>query len=123
MTSRTYFVWITLLSDAYAEHLVGRLVRRGYNVGPISRQSGHLVLHNDDKPSAIFSVRVTFKFDNDESAKVSNALEEMKDTLEYLKIKYHSLIISEEAVSTWCLGNISIKEIADQIESAKFEVN
>lgn len=114
---KTYYVWVTLLSHAYVEQLVGRLIHLGYEVGPITRQNNQLVIRSDDAPSAIFGARVTFKFDNVEHATTSNLLATMQDILQSLKIKYHSLIISEEVTSSWCLGNISIKEITGQIKS------
>lgn len=104
----TYYVWVTVLTDFHTEQLIGRLVRRNWEVGALGNT---LSLRNDDNLATLlaFSMAKTPKSDKSEDEITqSKALEEVKDVLKRLDTKYHSLIVVAGAPGcTWCLGNVT----------------
>ena len=117
--SVSYYVWITTVTDVYTESIVGRLVRRGWNVGPLG---GTLSLRNDKNMATFlaFSLSRTPKSDKPEDAlDQSKAIEEVKDVLKRLDVTYHSLIVvTGQPGCTWCLGNVT-KELVENLSLEK----
>lgn len=104
----TFYVWLTVITDGFTDQLVGRLVRRNWEVGALGNT---LSLRNDDNLATLlaFSMSKTPKSDKPEDEVTqSKALEEIKDVLKRLDAKYHSLIVvAGNPGCTWCLGNFT----------------
>lgn len=108
----TFYVWAVLVTDGYTEQLVGRLVRRNWEVGALGNT---LSLRNDDNLATLlaFSMSKAPKSDKPEDEVTqSKALEEVKDILKRVGAKYYALtVISGMPGCTWCLGNVTKTEI------------
>jgi len=104
-TEHTYYVWITTITDSYTEQLVGRLIRRNWK---ISALGNNLSLRNSDNLATLvaFSMSKVTK-DKDEEMSPSKALDELKDILKRLDIKYHTLVVTQPGGCTWTLGNVT----------------
>lgn len=104
-----YYVWITMLTASYAGRIVGRLVKKGFTVGPLLTQDS-LVLGGKDNPSALMALLLD-RVEEKDIVKVRN---DVKQVLADLKVKYHSIVISgTSGLATWEGSNISLKEIED----------
>lgn len=118
------YVWVTLLTDAYTEQFVGRLVRRNWEVCSLGNT---LSLRNDDNVTTLlaFSMAKTPKSDKPEDAlDQSKALDEVKDVLKRLDVKYCSLVVVTGAPGcTWCLGNVTKSGIEKLELEKKKETN
>ena len=112
-----FYVWVTVLTDGFTEQLIGRLVRRNWEVSSLGNT---LSLRNDDNLATLlaFSMAKTPKSDKaEDEVTQSKALDEVKDVLKRLELKYHSLIVVAGAPGcTWCLGNIT-KSGLEKLES------
>ena len=119
----TFYVWVTALSDSYTEQLVGRLCRRGWKMGALGNT---LSLHNEDNLATLvaFSMSKAPKDDKpDNEVTQSKALEEVKDVLKRLNVKYYSLVVTQTTGCTWCMGNITQTEMKKLEEERKKVVN
>lgn len=103
---KTFYVWITLLTEGYVDTLVTKAVRRGYAVTSLSGD-GNLTLKN--KCSVLVALELTAS-----EAKLTRkaltpaeVLNEMKTLIGEIGLQYHSIIISEPGSGcTWNIGNI-----------------
>lgn len=121
MSEVTYYVWVNTITDVYTESLVGRLVRRGWRVAPLASS---LSLHNEDNMSTLiaFTIARTPKNAEDEVT-APKVLEEVKDVLKRLKMRYHSVIVTQPVGCTWVLGNITQSETKKLEEERKKATN
>lgn len=118
-----FYVWVTAVSDSYTEQLVGRLVRRGWEMGALGNT---LSLHNDQNLATLvaFSMAKAPKSDKPEDVvDQAKALEEVKDVLKRLKVHYYSLVVVQPAGCTWCMGNVTQDELKKLEEERKKVVN
>ena len=96
-----------MLTSSYSSMVIGKLVRHGYVVGP---QDPELpVLGTKDNPATLLAIFLEHA-DNKENNEV---LDDVEEVLARLKVKYHSVIVSEVANATWAGSNISLKEIEE----------
>ncbi len=116
-----HYVWVTTVTNVYVEALVGRLVRRGWGVRPMGSS---LCLHDQEHLSAVVAMAVTRapKDDKDEVTP-ARVLEEVRDVLRVLGIKYHSVIVTETIGCTWVLGNVTLTEAKKAEEAFKKTIN
>lgn len=121
---QTFYVWVTVILDGYTEQLIGRLVRRNWEVGSLGNT---LSLRNDDNLATLlaFSMAKAPKSEKPEDEVTqSKALEEVKDVLKRLDVKYHSLIVVHGAPGcTWCLGNVTKSGIEKEQAAQKKGMN
>lgn len=111
-----YYVWITMLTASYASMIVGKLVKKGFTVGPILPQDD-LVLGGKDTPSALMALIL----DRVDEKDISKILNTVKQVLADLKVKYHSIVISgATGTATWSGSNISLKEI-EEVKAKKVQ--
>lgn len=122
MDSKLFYAWITLVCEHNAERLAGKLIRKNWKVAALGN---HLILHNEESPSTLcaFSLSRSTPLKKDEEVTYSQVLEELKDTMKRLDIKYYSLIVTESVGCTWCLGNINLTEVKKQEEQVKKGLN
>lgn len=119
--AKAFYVWINALTASYAEAIVGRLVRRAWQVGALGNQ---LVLYNDDKPGSLiaFSLIKAVK-EGEPEVTCSTAYSEIQDVMKVLKIKYYCIIVVESTACTWSLGNISMDEVVKEEETQRKGLN
>jgi hypothetical protein len=118
---KMYYVWITLLSNAYVEPFFGSLIKRGWRVGALANT---LIQSNDDNVATF----VAFSMAREQSGEfnemsVKTILQEVCDALNVLKAKYYSLTVTEPAGCTWVLGNVLLSEAKRAEEDRKKVTN
>ncbi len=107
----TYYVWVTAISDSYTESIVGKLVRRNWEVSPLG---GTLFLKNDDNLTTVLSfsmskISKSEKLENELT--MTTAVAEVKDVLERLGVRYYSVVLTQVAGANWSLGNMRKSEL------------
>lgn len=119
-----YYVWITAISDAFTDNIVGRLIRRNWQVKCLG---GTLALKSKDNMSVVlaFSMSKQPKDDKPENEITQAvAMDEVFDVLHVLGVKYHSLIVAgKPAGCTWRQGNLTVSELERLEEKTKKAVN
>jgi hypothetical protein len=120
--SKLFYVWVTMISEPNAERLVGKLVRRNWKVQALGN---HLVLHSQESPCALVAISLsrTEPLKKGEEVGYTAVLEEVKDVLKRLDVKYMNLIVTESTGCTWCLGNINLTQEKKQLEEEKKGLN
>lgn len=119
--NKTYHVWVTALSETYVEQLVGKLVRRGYQISPMGNQ---LVTASSDNPCAVLAFSMTRPIRGKEEALTHAAvLDEAVDVMKRLKMYYYSIVVAESSHCTWMLGNLSIEQAKKDAETVKKGTN
>jgi|SRR6478735_682694 len=112
MTDRvSYYVWITTISDSYAESIVGRLVRRNWMVSSLGNT---LSLRNDENLTTLlsFSMSKVPKSDKaEDELTMAKAIDDVKDVLKRLGVRYHSMVLTQVIGATWTLGNMNKTEL------------
>lgn len=112
---RSYYVWVTAISDTYTEQLVGRLVRRGWGVSIMSNTLSALMS---------FTITKASKGDKPEDEiTLAKAIEEVIDVMKVLGAKYHSIVVTETCRATWILGNITNTEVKKAEEERRKATN
>lgn len=100
---QTYYVWITALTEAYADELIGRLVAHNWRIAPLSK---NLVSASDAKISCLITFSMVkptqSSFDPDKGL----VLEEVKDTMKLLGMRAFSVIVTHGVESTWTSSNV-----------------
>lgn len=100
-------VWITMLTASYVSMVVGKLVRQGYTVGPLDPEMP--VLGTKDNPAAVLAIFL----DHADDKGNNEVLNDIEEVLARLKVKYHSIVISEAGASCCVGSNISLKELQE----------
>lgn len=120
MSEVNFYVWVTAITDAYTDQIIGRLVRRNWKVVALGNT---LSLRNDDNLATLIAFSMA-KAPKDAAAEneitQSKALDEVKDVLKRLDVKYYTLIVTQSAGCTWSLGNVTKSAIEkEQVEQKK----
>ncbi len=93
--SKQFYVWVTVLTDAYTDLLISKFVRRGYDVSPGS-SSGEV--SRPGPYSSLISLDVSTSTNTKVKDKVLDAakfLDEVKTVLGEFKALYYSIIVQE----------------------------
>jgi hypothetical protein len=118
-----FHVWLTVITDGFTEQIVGKLVRRNWKVMALGNT---LSLRSEDNLATVLAFSMTKKAKSDEpddEITQSIALEEVRDVVKRLNVKYYSLIVTQSGGCTWVLGNITKSSIEKENEEQKKCVN
>lgn len=119
----TFYVWVTAVSDAYTEQLVGRLCRRGWRVGALGNV---LSLRNEDNLATVVALSITKLVTDDKpdsQLTEAKALSEVQDVLKRLNVRYYSIVLARPCGCTWMMGNCSKEALQKAEEELKKKVN
>lgn len=121
MQNNHFNVWITSVSDSYTEAVVGRLVRRGWEVKSLGKS---LSLGNEDNLAVLIAIAIARQLPaNDVQDTVTIIYDEIKDVLKAFKVKYYSLVVIETSACTWSLGNVTKSLIEESASERKKGTN
>lgn len=121
--AKTYCVWVTASKEYFAEGLVAKLVRRGFQVEALGRQ---LITNQEDNMSVVVAVGLFRQPKTEQERKEYNAhgiYHEVVDVLRLLKTKYSSIVVSASEDATWNIGNCTISAEEKEQTQAKNKVN
>lgn len=123
MASKSFYVWLTLISEYKAECLVTKLVRSNWSVQNLANQ---MILSGQNNPAVLCALRLSreLPLKEKEPVTIAQAIDEIKDILKRIDAKYYSLIITpviEDA--RWSLGNINLEEVKKEISETKKSLN
>lgn len=116
------FVWITMLTPAYKDKIVGELAEMGFSVGPLDDDRG-VLFDSGDSLSVLMAMclevphKLLFDDEGDkkeETVVVFESYNMIKEMLRKRGIKYHSLVATNNCHTKFGLGNISLKELEEQ---------
>jgi hypothetical protein len=99
-----YYCWITAMLPSYQDGIIAGLARKGYMVGPASKDGAIATGASDTKPSVLFAVSV-YKA---EETNASNIYTDVIAVLNDMKARYYSVIISHSYEATWAGSNIKL---------------
>ncbi len=98
-----YYVWITALLPSYQDGIIAGLAKRGYMVGPASKD-GQVAIVKENCPSALISLSVY----RQEETNVNKIYEDVVALLTEMNAYYYSVIISLSHEATWVGANLSV---------------
>lgn len=102
MNPEIYYVFITALISSYEDMIIAALVKKGYQVSPLS-ETNQVTIGGDDYFSALITLRI--------EVEVQNALDlntEIQKVLKELKVMYYSLIVTESVDCAWHVSSIKL---------------
>lgn len=118
--TRTFYVWVVAQRADFAEALVSKLVRRGFNVGALGRQ---LITEAEDNPAVVVAMSLMRTPKNAVEQKEYTAIGvhgEVTDVIKQIKGKFWGIIVSAAENCTWNVGNMSLRaEEEDQAQKAR----
>lgn len=94
-------VWITLLTPLYGERIVGKLVNKGYQV---KAMSGDLFGVKGNAPCSLMAMIIY------SNTGLKQIWDDTTDAIKAEKVKYFSMIVTEDAASFFGGGNISLSK-------------
>lgn len=97
-----YAIWITSLTSLYAKDIFNELLTRGYTVSSLSGEDTSPVLDSTDTLSSVIAIKLS----SDKKLVVAELYDIIANLLLDLKVKYHSIIISEFVNCIWSGSNI-----------------
>jgi hypothetical protein len=107
--SRAFYVWITVLTDAYTDLLVAKLVRRGYSISPAAEDG---TISTPGPYSSLISLHVLLSDNAKVKDKAIHAAEfhdELKTIFGEFKGLFYSMVVQESGgknTTCWSGGNM-----------------
>ena len=99
-----YYCWITALLPSYQDGIVAGLARKGYMVGPASKDGKVVESINKDSPSVLFALSV-YKPTETNANKI---YDDVMLVLQEMRAHYLSVIISLSSEAVWAGTNIKL---------------
>lgn len=99
-----YYCWITAMLPSYQDGIIAGLARKGYMVGPASKDGTLATGIADNKPSCLFAISV-YKA---EETNASNIYTDVVNVLTDMKAKFYSVIVSHSYEAIWAGSNIKL---------------
>lgn len=99
-----YYCWVTALLPSYQDAIIAGLVRKGYMVGPASKDGKLISPPNDNAPAVLFALSV-YKA---QEITVNQIYDDLIAVLKETKSYYYSVIVSLASEATWASGNFVI---------------
>lgn len=101
-----FYLWITLLTELSVDLLVSGLVKKGFNVGPLSMDKNLCVKNYG---SCMVALDLEFELKKTGSDAVIEVMGKVKDVLTESSILWLSHVISENrnVACSWNVGNIT----------------
>lgn len=100
-----YYCWVTALLPSYQDGIVAGLAKRGYMVGPASKD-GKVTISSDRCPAALLSLSVY----REEETNVEKIYKDVVDILAEMNAYYYSVIVSLSHEATWVGPNFQLPE-------------
>lgn len=114
---KRYNVWITTERPTFVDELITRLVKRGFNVGPLGRT---LKISRPETTTSVISLDVFRSPRDDDETKEytpTGIYAEVNNILTICNGKFTSIVIAEAGSCTWNHGNSSAEdELAERIK-------
>ena len=106
-----WYVWITAVSDTYAEALAGRLVSHGWTISPLGKT---ITVTVSDSGCAVISLNIE---KNVEEVDLDVVVEELKATMKLLRLLWISLVVTEPGpAARWSINDLPRIEKKDDEE-------
>lgn len=103
---QAHYCWITALIPAYLDGLIAGLIKKGYMVGPTSKEGE--IIAPGEPISALIALRVY----KGQDYSIDSLYTDITDVLKELKAFYHSIIITETINARWYGANFSFVDQA-----------
>lgn len=108
--TKNYYVLIALVTDESADIVTAGLVRKGFQVKPLSVTKKH-VTRADDNLVNILNLDVQILVGDDVTEPRLHVFDSIKKMLHDASIPYYMMWIAEPCMCTWDVGNIMRKKI------------
>jgi len=103
---KSYFVWVTAMVREYEDLIISGLVKKGYTVGPASKD--HIPTSGTaGYASFVIALKVEPSETDTDASKVH---EVVCNVLKEKKLLYYSVLVSTPADCCWRAGNIQLPE-------------
>lgn len=97
-----YYVFITALISSYEDMVIAALVKKGFQVSPLS-ETNQVTIGDKDSICAMIALRIDL---DDKSA--FDLHTEIQSVLHELRVVYYSLVVTESADCCWNISNIKV---------------
>jgi hypothetical protein len=102
--SYIYYVWVTALLSSYQDGIIAGMVKKGYMVGPASKD-GQIISGQENSPAALIALSIYKSGETD-----CNAIyKDLVTLLVEMKAHYHSVIVALSTDAVWVGPNIQIQ--------------
>jgi hypothetical protein len=102
-----YHCWVTALLTSYQDPIVVGMVRKGYMIGPASKDGQVICATRSNAPSFLIALNV-YKLVEDSEINAQKVYEDLMDVLKNMNAYYYSIIVSLGVDSIWSAANFDI---------------
>lgn len=99
-----YYCWITALLPSYQDGIIAGMVKKGYMVGPASKD-GQIVSGQENAPAALIALSVYKAAETDCKAIYADLIMVLGD----MKAHYHSVVVALSSDAIWVGSNIQLQ--------------
>lgn len=99
-----YYCWVTALLPNYQDGIIAGLAKRGYMVGPASKD-GQVAISKENCPSVLIALSV---YKAEEEVNADFIYKDVMAILDEMKARYYSVVVSLSHEAMWVGSNFSI---------------
>ena len=109
----SFSVWLTVLTESYADLIISGLVRKGYSVSTLDN-NGEVSVDKHSTTSALIALKVSSVSEKIMSADIHV---DIINILDDIKAYYHSVIVTPYVDCVWCGSNILLNKAMPPVMS------
>jgi hypothetical protein len=114
---KIYYVWITALTDSYQDGIIAGLVKKGYMVGPASKEGR--IIAPGESASAVITLSIYSEKEFDAGKLHADTAVVLSD----MKAYCYSIIASGAADCAWTGSNFNIQTALEAVQPPKKAMN
>ena len=100
-----YFCWITVLLPAVQDDIIAGMVRKGYMIGPTSKDGKVISAPGDNPAGSVVAISV---YKRTGSVTAKDIYDDLTQILDDAKGYYYSIIITASTEATWVGSNFQL---------------
>ena len=114
-----YYCWVTALIPDYQDGIVAGMAKKGYMIGPLSKDG--VVLSPGQSSSGLIALNVYHRENVD--VEIDKVYKDLSDVLDDMKARYFSIIVAQSTGCRWYGSNFDIVPVAEEIVPPKKTMN
>jgi hypothetical protein len=102
-STHIFYCWITALIPQYLDGIIAGMAKKGYMVGPASKD-GKLLSGGSNSPASLIAISVY----KTSGVEIGTIYDDLAAVLLDMKAMYHSIVIAASYEATWIGSNIQL---------------